>query len=84
MSKYTKVRSDILIQCHLNNMKMIKFNYIMLEINIILGVLRGVFGGFGCPKRHSDTLLAKTMPETDKMKYNTYIAFCNEVSLTQI
>ena len=26
-----------------------------------LGVLRGSFSGFGCPKRHPDALLAKTM-----------------------
>ena len=44
-----------------------KFNY-MLEIDILgnssqnyLGVLRGAFYGFGCPKRHTDALLAKTM-----------------------
>ena len=43
------------------------FNY-MLKIDIlrnsspkILGVLRGAFLGFGCPKRHPDALLAKTM-----------------------
>ena len=41
----------------------------MLETDIFkkssqntLGVLRGAFQGFGCPKRHPDTLLAKTMP----------------------
>ena len=40
----------------------------MLEIDIlrnstqtILGVLRVAFYGFGCPKRHPDALLAKTM-----------------------
>ena len=45
-----------------------KFNYI-LEFDILrnssqsfLGVLRGAFLGFGCPKRHPDALLAKTMP----------------------
>ena len=44
-----------------------KFNY-KLEIEIFrnstlknLGVLRGSFQGFGCPKRHPDALLAKTM-----------------------
>ena len=26
-----------------------------------MGVLRGSFKGFGCPKRHPDALLAKTM-----------------------
>ena len=48
-------------------MEMIKFNY-MLEIDILrhfsprkVGVLRGAFQGFGCPKRHPDALLAKTM-----------------------
>ena len=48
-------------------MEMKKFNY-MLEIDILrnssqkfLGVLRGAFSVFGCPKRHPDTLLAKTM-----------------------
>ena len=42
------------------------FNY-MLEIDVlrnssqkVLGVLRGAFLGFGCPKRHPDALLAKT------------------------
>ena len=29
----------------------------------ILGVLRGAFQGFGCPKRHPDALLAKTMAQ---------------------
>ena len=44
-----------------------KFNY-MFEIDILgnssqtsLGVLRVAFLGFGCPKRHPDALLAKTM-----------------------
>ena len=44
-----------------------KFNY-KLEIEILknstlkyLGVLRGSFQGLGCPKRHPDALLAKTM-----------------------
>ena len=48
-------------------MEMIKFNY-MLEIDVLknsspkkVGVLRGAFEGFGCPKRHPDALLAKTM-----------------------
>ena len=51
-------------------MKMIKFNY-MLEIDILrnsspkkVGVLKGAFEGFGCPKRHPDALLAKTMTMT--------------------
>ena len=48
-------------------MEMKKIND-MLETDILkkssqffLGVLRGVSLGFGCPKRHPDTLLAKTM-----------------------
>ena len=48
-------------------MEMKKIKY-MLEIDILrnssqifLGVLRGAFSGFGCPKRHPDALLAKTM-----------------------
>ena len=56
-------------------MEMIKFNY-MLEIDILrnsspkkVGVLTGAFEGFGCPKRHPDALLAKTMPSTLKSQY---------------
>ena len=48
-------------------MEMKRFNYI-LEIDIsrnssqkLLGVQRGAFLGLGCPKRHPDALLAKTM-----------------------
>ena len=44
-------------------MEMTKFNY-MLEKFLTkkkLGVQRGAFKGFGCPKRHPDALLAKTM-----------------------
>ena len=48
-------------------MEMKIFDY-KLEIEIFrnstlkyLGVLRGSFYGFGCPKRHPDALLAKTM-----------------------
>ena len=58
----------MLIQCHRNYLEMKEFNY-MLEIYILrnssqnyLGVLMGVFQVFGCPKRHPDALLAKTMP----------------------
>ena len=48
-------------------MEVKKSNY-MLEIDILrnssqknLGVLRGAFLRVGCPKRHPDALLAKTM-----------------------
>ena len=48
-------------------MEMKTFNYV-LEINILrnssqkyLGVLSFFFQRFGCPKRHPDALLAKTM-----------------------
>ena len=47
--EFIKIRHDILIQCHRNNMEVNKFDY-MLEIDIlrnsspkILGVLRGAF-----------------------------------------
>ena len=68
MYKFIKLRHDIIKQCHGNYKEMKKFNY-KLQIEIfrnstqnILGVLRGSFQGFGCPKRHPDALLAKTMP----------------------
>ena len=51
-------------------MEIKKFNYMFL-IDIlryssqkILGALRGAFSGFGCPKRHPDALLAKTMADS--------------------
>ena len=70
MYKFNKIRHDIIKQCHGNYQEIKKFNY-KLEIGIgifrnstqkYLGVLRGSFLGFGCPKRHPETLLAKTMP----------------------
>ena len=67
MYKLIKIRHDILKQCHVNYMEMKEFSY-MPEKDIlrnssqnILGVLRGAFKGFGCPKRHQDALLAKTI-----------------------
>ena len=67
MYKFIKIMHDILIECHGSYMEMKTVNY-MLEIDIfrnssqkIWGVLRGAFQGFGCPKRHPDALLAKTM-----------------------
>ena len=52
------------------------FNY-KLKIEIFrnstqkyLGVLRGSFQGFGCPKRHPDGLLAKTMIGTNSVPYH--------------
>ena len=68
MYKIIKIRHDIIKQCHGNYKEMKKFNY-KLEIEVFrnstlknLGVLRGsFFQGFGCPKRHPDALLAKTM-----------------------
>ena len=55
-----------------------KFNY-KLEIEIFrnstlkeLGVLRGSFLWFGCPKRHPDALLAKTMLHTIIRTSNPY------------
>ena len=53
-----------------------KFNY-KLETEIFnnstqinLGVLSGSFQGCGCPKRHPDALLAKTMPQNRFSKIN--------------
>ena len=67
MYKFIKISHDIIQQCHGNYKEMKKFNYEQ-EIEIFrnstlknLGVLRGAFSGFGCPKRHPDTLLAKTI-----------------------
>ena len=67
MYKFIKIRHDIIKQCHRNNKEMKRFNY-KLEIEVFrnstqknLGVLRGSFLGVGCPKRHPDALLAKTM-----------------------
>ena len=49
-------------------MEVKRFNY-LLEIDIlrnssqkVFGVLRCAFVELGCPKRHPDALLAKTMP----------------------
>ena len=70
MYKFIQISHDILIQCHGDYMKMKKFNY-MFGIDILRnssqifwGVLRSAFEGFGCPKRHPDALLAKTMPQS--------------------
>ena len=67
MYKFIEIRHDIILQCHGSYKEMKKFNY-KLEIEIFinstqkdLGVLRGSFEGLGCPKRHPDALLAKTM-----------------------
>ena len=67
MYKIIKIRHDIIKQCHGNYKEMKKFKF-KLEIKIFrnsthknLGVLRGSFQGFGCPKRHPNALLAKTM-----------------------
>ena len=57
-------------KCHGNYKEVKKINY-KLEIEISrkstqkkLGDLRGSFQGFGCPKRHLDAPLAKTMHNT--------------------
>ena len=79
MYKFIKLRHDIIKQCHGNYKEMKKFNY-KLEIEIfrnsaqnILGVLRGSFQGFGCPKRHPDALLAKTMLCIQIVNFPTHI-----------
>ena len=75
MYKFIKIRHDIIKQCHGNNKEMKKFNY-KLEIEVFrnstqknLGVLWGSFLGFGCPKRHPDALLAKTMMQREFLYY---------------
>ena len=43
---------------------------------IFLGVLKGAFSGFGCPKRHPDALLAKTLfppPTLQWCKVNRWV-----------
>ena len=67
MCKFIKIRHDVIKQCRGNCKEMKKFNY-KLEIEIFrnstqknVGVLRCSFQGFGYPKRHPDTLLAKAM-----------------------
>ena len=64
---FIKIMHDFFKQCHGYYEEMKKFNY-KLEIEIfrnttqnVLGVLRGSFQEFGCPKKHRDDLLAKTM-----------------------
>ena len=54
----------------------------MLEIDIlrnssqnILGVLRGALEVFGCPKRHPDALLAKTMEQRTTNPSNAKATF---------
>ena len=69
MYKFIKIIQGNLIQCQQNPMEM-KKNY-MLEIDILrnssqkyLGVQKGAFEWFVCPKRHPDALLAKTLEVT--------------------
>ena len=69
MYKFIKTMYDILTQCIVNYMGMKKKSIICLRLTFqirnssqhFLGVLRSAFSGFGCPKRHPDALLAKTM-----------------------
>ena len=70
MYKVIKIRHDVIKQCLVNYKEMKKLKY-KLEIEIFRNstlkdvcVLRGSFSGFGCPKRHPDALLAKTMLQT--------------------
>ena len=78
MYKFIKIRHDIIKQCHGNYKEMKKFNY-KLEIEIFrnstqkdVGVLRGSFQGFGCPKRHPDALLAKTMINSNSTRTDRF------------
>ena len=54
MYEFIKIRHDIIKQCHWSYKEMKKFNY-KLEIEIFRN------SRLGCPKRHPDALLAKTM-----------------------
>ena len=65
-------------------MEMIKFNY-MLEIDILrnssprkVGVLRGAFEGFGCPKRHPDALLAVRL-DTNKLSIYSIFSLVSDI-----
>ena len=67
MCKFIKIRHGVIKQCR-GNCKEMKKSIISLRLKFLeiphkknLGVLRGSFQGFGCPKRHPDALLAKTM-----------------------
>ena len=83
MYKFIKLRHDIIKQCHGKYKEIKKLNY-KLEIEILrnstqifLGVLRGSFQGFGCPKKHTDTLLAKTMVKVCVLE-NLRSSCCNK------
>ena len=65
MYKFIIIRHDIIKQCLGNYKEMKKFNF-KLEIEISRNSTLKHFGvlrcqRFGCPKRHPDALLAKTM-----------------------
>ena len=88
MYKFIKIRHDIIKECHGNYKEMKKFNH-KLEIGIFrnsthkyLGVLRGSFEGFGCPKRHPDALLAKTMAGCKCISY--FNAFCDGMKMIYV
>ena len=78
MYKFIKIRHDIIKQCHGNYKDMKRFNY-KLEIEIVRntqifwGVLRGSFQGSGCPKKHPDALLAKTMALAEYSQMSTHV-----------
>ena len=69
MYKFINISHYILIQWHGNYKEMKKINDMLETVilekssQIFWGVLRGGLQGFGCQKRHPDTLLAKTKVE---------------------
>ena len=79
MCEFIEIRHDIIKQCHGNYQEMKKFQYkLVIEIfknstHKNLGVLRGSLKGFGCPKRHPDALLAKTMNPRKEYFFHCWI-----------
>ena len=67
MYTFIKIRHDILYPYQgdymemKNKNNMLKIDILRNSSQIFLGVLRGVFQGFGCPKGYPDALLAETM-----------------------
>ena len=85
MYKFIKIRHGFIKQCHGNYKEMKTINY-KLENGIfrnstlkILGVLRGSFIWFGCPKRHPDALLAKTMEGSPREKKQVCALILDEI-----
>ena len=64
-----------------------KISNYMLEIDILsnsshknVGVLMGAFEGFGCPKRHLDTIVSKTMVPRENQASHGMFFIANTLS----